>query len=505
MLARLAVFRDGCTAEAAERVCKADPDALARLVDRSLVVLDDGGVEPRYRLLESVAAFALGRLDDPAGVRAEHAAYFTALAERADPHLRGAEQQRWLTRLDAEAANLHAALAHGGGLPLANALTWYWILRGRLTEARRALDRDGTAADRARAAAWRLGFALMQGAPIVPEEIRAALAAHPDGRAAWFVANAVIDRGDVTLAAALLAEPTRGGKQKAPTMGFADRWIEAAVLSSRAKLAHARGDLAELERTGTRSGELFAELGDRWGRLQANDWLGGLMEMRGDHEGAAALHRQGLRWAEELSLWPEVGGKLSWLAWLAVQTRDWGRARELAGRAYRMAVEQDAPAAMVFAGMSLGMAARRTGELDLAVSRLTAIAEQGRAEAQPALYLPMILVELGYAAEQRGEPTAGLALHLEAFAAARAMEAPRDAVLALEGMASAVPAPETAARLLGATAAARTALGAPAAPAERDETDRVTERVVAALGRERFEVLVAEGGGLGPDEARALV
>jgi hypothetical protein len=117
----------------------------------------------------------------------------------------------------------------------------------------------------------------------------------------------------------------------------------------------------------------------------------------------------------------------------------------------------------------------------------------------------MILVELGYAAEQKGEPEAGLELHREAFDTARAMGAPRDAALALEGLASAVAAPEVSARLLGAAAAARVALSAPASPAEADETDRVTERVVAALGRERADALLAEGSRLGPDEARALV
>ena len=492
-LTRLAVFRDGCTAQAAERVCGADLDTLARLVDRSLVVLDDEGPEPRYRLLESIAAFGLERLADSSTVRAQHAAYYTALAERADPLLRGPGQRQWLARLDAETANLRAALTHGGGLRLATALTWYWFLRGRLTEARRSLAADGDPAARARAAAWRIGYALLQGAPVVPDEIRAALAAHPDERAAWFVANAVIDRSDVALAAELL-----------PT-GRADRWTEAAALSSRAKLAHARGDLAELERAATRSETLFAELGDRWGQLQAGDWLGGLLEMKGDHAGAAALHRQGLRWAEELSLRPEIGGKLSWLAWLAVQTRDWTAARELAGRAYRVASEHDSPSARIFAGLGLGLAARRTGELDLAVSRLAAIAEQGRGEAKPALYLPMVLVELGYAAEQRGDPGAALALHCEAFTAAQTMGSPRDAVFALEGMASAVTTPAVAARLLGAAAAARVALAAPQSPAERADTDRVTDRLVAVLGRERFDILLAEGGRLGPDEARALL
>jgi hypothetical protein len=440
-----------------------------------------------------VAAFALDRLDHPAGVHARHAAYFTDLAERADPEVRGAAQQRWLARLDAETANLHAALDQGGGLRLANALTWYWILRGRLTEARRRLAGDGSPAEQARAAPWRLGFALLQGAAIDPAGIRATLAACPGGPAAWFVANAVLERSDLALAEELLPA------------GCADRWTEAAVLSTRAKLAHARGDLAELERAGTRSAELFTELGDRWGRLQANDWLGGLKEMRGDLTGAVAVHRQGLRWAEELALRPAVGGKLSWLAWLAVQTRDWATARELGERAYRLAGEQDSPSATVFAGMSLGLAARRTGELELAVARLTEIAEQGRAEAQPALYLPMILVELGYAAEQQGHPETARELHREAFDAARAMGAPRDAVFALEGLASAATAPEISARLLGAAAAARRELSAPASPAERDETDRVTGRVVAALGRERAGSLLAEGSRLGPDEARALV
>src|SRR5205085_826792 len=115
--------------------------------------------------------------------------------------------------------------------------TWYWFLRGRLSEARRALDAAaaspaGDPARRARAAAWRIGFALLQGESIAPGEIRAALAGDTDGRAAWFTASAVIERSDLALAAQLL-----------PTT-YEDPWTEAAVLSSRAKLAHATGDVA---------------------------------------------------------------------------------------------------------------------------------------------------------------------------------------------------------------------------------------------------------------------
>ncbi|MEU7841244.1 BTAD domain-containing putative transcriptional regulator [Micromonospora sp. NPDC049114] len=491
VLARLAVFGDGCTPEAAEVVCRTDLDTLARLVDRSLVVLDDTGAGPRYRLLESVAAFCLEHLVDADDTRARHAAYYTDLAEQADPQLRGPEQQRWLALLDAETVNLRAALAHGGGLRLAVALSWYWYLRGRLTEARRALATPGDPTQESRAAAWRTGFALLQGEQIPAAEVRAALAGVTDARAVWFAANAVLERSDLPLASELLPTATT------------DPWTEAAVLSSRAMIAHAGGDLAALESAATRSTALFAEVDDRWGRLQASDWVGGLAEIRGEYERAAALHREGLRWAEELGLWPHVGGKLSWLAWLAVQTRDYAQARELAERAYQLAVEQGSPSAIVFAELGLGFAARRDGKLDLATTHLTRLAEKGRSEAQPALYLPMVLVELGYALEQSGDPAAALALHLEAFDVAEAMATARDALGPLEGMASAVRSPEVAARLLGAAAAARQAAGTPAAPAERDDTDRVTERVLAALGRERFDALAAEGAKLSPGEARA--
>ncbi|MET7670521.1 BTAD domain-containing putative transcriptional regulator [Micromonospora luteifusca] len=491
VLARLAVFRDGCTPEAAEHVCRTDLDTLARLVDRSLVVLDDSGADPRYRLLESVAAFCLDRLTDADEVRARHAAYYTELAERADPELRGAEQQRWLAQLDAETANLRSALVNGGGLRLAVALSWYWYLRGRLTEARQALAVPGDPAQETRAAPWRVGFALAQGEAIAPDDVRAAVAVDPNGHAAWFAANAVIEHGDLALASELL-----------PT-AVIDSWTEAAVLTSRAHLAHANGDQATLERTATRSAALFADLGDRWGRLRATEWVGGLADMRGEHERAVALHREGLRWAEELALWPQVCAELSWLAWLAVQTRDYAQARELAERAYDLAVEQGSPGALIFAEMSLGMAARRDGKLDLAVTHLTRLAVLGRGETQPALYLPMILVELGYAVEQGGDPDAALALHIEAFEAAEAMATMRDAVGPLEGMAAAVRSPEVAARLLGAAAAARLATQSPAAPAERDDTDRTTGRLRAELGPERFDALLAEGAKLSPGEARA--
>ncbi|WP_410050206.1 ATP-binding protein, partial [Actinomadura sp. CNU-125] len=156
VLRRLAVHVGGCTLEAAEQTCaggdvaEADVmDVIVRLVDRSLVLTadDPGGV--RYRLLESVAAFALARLAEAGesdAVRARRDDYYARVAECADAYRAGHSRIRWLARLDAEAANLRAALESAVrrrdarlALRLTASLAWYWIERGRVVHAGRSL------------------------------------------------------------------------------------------------------------------------------------------------------------------------------------------------------------------------------------------------------------------------------------------------------------------------------------------------------------------------------
>jgi tetratricopeptide (TPR) repeat protein len=125
-------------------------DTLGRLVDKSLVVAEHVAGGRRYRLLEPVRQYAAQALlaggEDPSA-RTCHAAYYTALAERAAPLLHGPEQVMWLDRLEAEQDNLRAALtwivAHGDldeQLRLVVALAPYWDTRGYLSEGRRWLE-----------------------------------------------------------------------------------------------------------------------------------------------------------------------------------------------------------------------------------------------------------------------------------------------------------------------------------------------------------------------------
>ncbi|WP_285707663.1 BTAD domain-containing putative transcriptional regulator [Microtetraspora sp. NBRC 16547] len=536
VLRRLAVHADGCSLEAAEAVCAEDGlnvlDLLARLVDRSLVMMADGPDGPRYRLLESVAAYCVERLQEAEEldrIRLRHRRFHIAFAERAVPHLRGPDQRRWLRRLDAEAANLRAALNAAvrdgnadDALRLVNALAWYWFLRGRLAEARRSLTAalavaagEGNAASalQAEALAWSVGIGLIQGDVADREDRRRTAlrmyeeAGDPDGlaRAQWFLAYAGIDLGDLAIAEELLSRALPVFRSRG------DRWGTAAALAARAKLAHVRGDLDALRRDGERSLALFDEVGDRWGRLEAMGWLGALAEMVDDLDRAGLLHRDGLRLAEELELWTEVGGRLAWLGWIALRRGDFVGAGDFCARALRLAVEQHHQAGQIFATMGLAFAARRNGRLDLAETHLRDVLDRTpRLDAGQAVppYLPLVLTELGFAAEQRGDAATAFELHLEALDLAAGFDTSRDMTTVLDGLAGALSLAgrhDRAARILGAAAAIRASGSLSPAPAERVDIDRITERVRTALGEKGFAAETGRGAALTPAEVRSLL
>jgi predicted ATPase/DNA-binding SARP family transcriptional activator len=146
LFARLAVFPAGFDLAAARAVCGGPSDVallLARLVASSMVHFDDqsdgGG---RYRLLESVRAYAGELLDEPTrgGCANRHAAYYLALAQEAQPRLFAAGSGPWLERLHTERDNLRAALAWcfdadpERGVRLVRCLWHYWDLRGARDE-----------------------------------------------------------------------------------------------------------------------------------------------------------------------------------------------------------------------------------------------------------------------------------------------------------------------------------------------------------------------------------
>jgi tetratricopeptide (TPR) repeat protein len=146
LVARLAVFAGSFSLEAAEHVSGANVDALASLVDKSLLHV---AVEGRFVFLETIREYALERLDrsdDAAVLRRSHAEFFLAMAELAEAELSRARQAEWLDSLERDYANLRAVLAwslssDGAvlGLRMAGALSVFWSKRGYLDEGRQWL------------------------------------------------------------------------------------------------------------------------------------------------------------------------------------------------------------------------------------------------------------------------------------------------------------------------------------------------------------------------------
>jgi predicted ATPase/class 3 adenylate cyclase len=122
LLARLSVFAGGATRKAAEAVCAGAPmearavfGVLGELVARSLVVAERGGLDTRYRLLETIREYSEERLvehGETDALRDRHARYYTDYAWHCSEGLRGPEQIECGARMTADSENILAAFAH---------------------------------------------------------------------------------------------------------------------------------------------------------------------------------------------------------------------------------------------------------------------------------------------------------------------------------------------------------------------------------------------------------
>jgi predicted ATPase/DNA-binding SARP family transcriptional activator len=395
-LRRLAVFTGGCTLEAAEEVCGPaaggpEPaggvlEALARLVDKSLLVATHGGDgEPRYQLLETVRAYAADRLAEAGEAERlarAHAERFAWFAERADPELRGPGQLDWVRRLEADHDNLRAALrwavAAGDGelaLRLAAPLGWFWYLRG----------------DRHDAAEW-LPAALAAGPTVTsPAKARvlftSALFRVEGGDAKGTAAardlaaesRAVAERAgdevgvawaDIALGqlAFMLGDPALGkevvDRALAAVKAADDRWGQAGALMARAEISRYSGDLAACRRDAEAALAGFRALGERFGMAYALDTLAFTAETEGDYGRAVVLVEEATRLADELGLPEFEAGLHTRLGRLLSLQGQHRRAQAVLGQALAEAEQLGWRAGVAWVRGVVGLAARCRGDLD---------------------------------------------------------------------------------------------------------------------------------------------
>jgi predicted ATPase/DNA-binding SARP family transcriptional activator len=384
----LGAFVGGGTAEAAMAVAiagMAAEAALERLAEQSLITLAEGPCgERRFALLETIREYAAERLaaaGEAEEVAGHHAAYFLALAERAEPFLGGTAQPVWLDRLEGELGNLRAALGwlldrgdRERALRLAGSLWMFWQARhareglawletaladvapvvAPATRAK-ALKTAGELAvflpDYARGAPYlraavalyrdlgddwhrgdtlgSLGWATLiagetaSAAQILDESARLGRATGHVASLAWALNGLGVltrERGELDRAGALLTEALAIHRARGDTMGAA------AVLVDLGLLGCARGDHTRAAAHLRESLSHFRALGARTLEARALIHLGLVASYRGDHAGAASWYEESLAVYRDLGDRPRTAEVTYHLALALCRAGDTARA-----------------------------------------------------------------------------------------------------------------------------------------------------------------------------------
>jgi predicted ATPase/DNA-binding SARP family transcriptional activator len=532
ILRRLSVFSGGATPDAAEAVCSLDGvpartavvDVIASLVDKSLVTAT-GARQVRYGLLETVRAYAAGRLAESGEAdrtAVAHAGYFLELAERAEPELRSRDQVAWLDQLSADHDNLSAALRHVvaagdtiAALRFVRSLAWYWVVR----------DFDAEAGD------WAAEVLRLSG-DTPPEGLADA---HAVARIVATLNKATTDAaGDLqqsldalrelnmppdadhpllAVAAPMLAvfrgDAAGARKQLLAGPPHRDPWVRATQRLLAGHLALNEGDIDAAARELADSHAELGELGDRFGLIGCLSGLAQVAIARGHPGEAVRALEQAREHAKGLT------GNLGKVMGIGL-----GEARARAGDVERARADLEAGV----------RGAEQAGELDDAASGYVQLAEIARrdgdlAGAREELQRALAIVEprlrrpdmfaaaaaaygkLGCLAEQEGDLAAAGAWHQRAIG-----------VLA-EGPAALMPSNRTLAVVVDGIAALAAARGEPARAAEllglahalqgfsdgwSLEVTRARAAITATLSEAKFRAAYARGRRLGRADALAL-
>ena len=438
---RLSVFVGGCTLEAGEAVCATLGDGagqvvegVASLIDKSLLQqTEHEGNESRLVMLETIREYGWECLtvsEEEETTRQAHAEYYLALAEEAEPHLRGAQQLLWLRQLEQEQENLRTALGWliaseevEIALHFCVALWWFWQTRVYWSEGRR----------------WLKAVLALRGAG-ERTTIRARTLS-----AAGELAGV---QGDWREAHMLLSESVALYRELGDERGLV------LPLSTLGWVLLRQGDLAAAAPLMEESIALCRKLGHNWDLSRVLLWLGNIASFQGDLMQAMALTQEGLTLAREL-------GDMTLIA------------RALNNLGYFLWLHGDLMQAMALTQEGLTLA-RELGDKFLILSTVetlgSIVLSQGDPEQAKALFTEgfSLAKELG-----NDELIALLIWGLARVAAVKAQL-------------------KHAARLFGA-AAVRYDINKVISPDQRDDYEQTVESVRARLGEQAFAVAWAEG------------
>jgi predicted ATPase/DNA-binding CsgD family transcriptional regulator len=273
--ARLSVFAGGFEMDAVEAVCDGPDEVegglltlLTALVTKSIVIAEEQGGTPRYRMLDSIRTYGLERLreaGDEARLRRRHRDWYEGLALAAEADWIGPRQVEWLDRLGRAYPEIRAVLRFclatpeetGSAFRIGAALHAYWLIGGLASEGRR----------------W-LGQALATPGPPTVDRLRATYTA-------TILAGV---QGDITAASALSHQAYRLAEQLGDPRSGA-----IAALAAGAVAVHS-GDPVEAELLDRRALQVFRAADDVYWTVMTLAGLAMTKGFRGDPDGAAEAY-----------------------------------------------------------------------------------------------------------------------------------------------------------------------------------------------------------------------
>jgi ATP/maltotriose-dependent transcriptional regulator MalT len=497
---RLSVFVGGCTLEAVEVVCgERDEragwvmDGVASLLDKSLLQqVGTEGEEARLLMLQTIREYGLeclGSCGELEVTRAVHAEYYLALAEEAEPHLRGAEHGRWMAQLQREQENLRAALsflleqAHAQqevsqaerAVRLCVALSWFWEVYGSGREGLHFLMR--ALAERAN-----VGAALRAKALYETASLAFMYARHLPLEQMTEESLAIYQE---------LGDPV-GIANSLSLLGTIDR--------IRSLFAQAQAHLQE-------AADRFRELGDRWRQGQCYTEWARVATEAGQYEQAQALL------LESLQLYQELGDpqRLGWVGYLQARLLlVWQQNLPLALHLTEQSLADfqnlvDTPFRAFPLGL-LGLMQLEQGELEAARPLLedsVVICEQ-KGGVTEAVHFTLGLARLS---AWQGDAAAAQRMYREELGLLVEFNVYQEGVAAcLEGLAALEAGqgrPRQAVWLWGAADALREAIGAPMYPVSRAGYEQAIAQARTQLGEQAFRAAWAEGRLMTPEQALA--
>lgn len=539
LFARLAVFVGSFSLGAVETVCAGEGlgrdellDLLANLVEKSLVVAAEQGAEQnqemRYRLLVPIRHYAAEQLratGQETHWREQHAAWYLALALRAEVELEGPEQAVWLERLESEHDDLRAALAwyamapHGleAGLQLCAAVGLFWCIRNYLSEGQRWLDTflrrtepDVAPQPQVKAMTLLARIIFLQSSfPAARLHYERALEQaraieYDDGveTALSGLGVTLWELGDFQGARANLEYAVRYSRS-AQHLGALAR-----ALNNLGLVSMHQGDSKSARDSLEECLAINQRIGQRTGVSRALFNLALLASQGGDYARARSFYQDALAIDRELGNRSTLADGLNNLGGIAVAVGDFALATAYFEEAGRLYQEIGAGGDMAYISAGLGDIAFHQGDYDKARIRYQEALVLFR-EASNKRLVARVLGQLGRIACREGDLAAAATLCAEALCSRREMGHKPGMLFILDQgfleLSLAVGQPKIGAIILGAAAAARKQLNRPRDPIDERELDPFLNQLQALLGEAGFQQAWAEGEAMTLEEATAYV